>query len=1010
MAKIGFDTSFKESFVVYCSKSTLINLKYIFLFILLSFSTLLASAAKWQVYEVEDFYFYYQNNRIDEIKWMEEEFKKELFKLQNELNYHLNDKVDIFLIDHSITKLPYEDQWQIDPEVTGAMQTVPYRISINVEQSPISLIESFRGQASVIILYEMMYGATIQDQIRSANIYYLPNWVMQGLETYIKGGWTPELDNQWRLVYEQYGVKNFNLIPQRYDAIKGAAFLNFLHDEYGSSSIPTVLYMSRVSRKFNSALFYAFQKTNKELFEEWRDFYNSAYSNDLRKRLPINGIIHPQHMIIDFSIIGPRHYYALEKNNTQIQLKEYSEKGSKVLYQLGETEKALDPYIGSIQLINNELLLFTQTTRGLRYRNLNTGEAKDLAIPTANKIFKQAEQIFILNSSLLSSQLLSLNEGNLLLERTFSSYIHDLVIFKDRFVVYEQDNTRSGMLYALNGSDTNILFLTNYQIKQMIARGKYIYFNSNANGVYNGARYSIEDQKIEYLTDYRTDIAFHQWSDSVFAEYILGLDRSALLITEFINTDEVFVYDSLTPMFFQTFIPEPKPVIVDESYEPSLDSLPNYVFQTPVPESHDFTSSNYDSLMRIAELEREESAHVGEPEEFFKPRSFYIQLYNGLGDQTDLPFQTDLPQYMPSKLGLRVGGSLINQFEDRQLFFNYFSLRTLEDHDITAGYMNKRSKLPYLITYLHRQRVNIVNSTADAVLFNRNRIDQISLSSNIYERASFSINAQLSYRYDVQVPLSTSMETLLKEGDNKSQLASALELKWNRTLDKVGKQWNWNAAVTISPYLQLNTQKMSSKNVLSAQLSKKIGETLQFRSRGQAGFSLGANPYYFVLGGTSTDLLANYEYRNFSGFKEAAYYEMIYGIRGFNTNYRNGTSFGFVNTEIAFQPLKHFIRKPLIAEIFSQLEVIAFADLATSMYSSSIYDEANALNTKTINTPGGSFTLEVQNIKNPLIGSIGTGIHTNLFNYYVNADLAFGIESATFRRPMLHLSIGRVIL
>lgn len=983
--------------------------RFTYLILILLAVNIPAYSAEWEVYEVEDFYFYYQGDKINEIQWMEQRFKKELFKLQNELNYHLNDKVDIFLKDHSTEELPYEEDWGEEPSITGVIQDIPYRIHLDVEKDPISLMEDFRGQASIIILYEMMYGATIQDQIRSANIYYLPKWVMEGLELYIRGGWTSQLDNEWRLVYEDHGVKNFNLIPSRFNALKGAAFLKFLNDEYGSSSIPTVLYMSRVSRKFNSALFYAFQKTNRELFHEWREFYDHAYSLDLRKRLPINGSIHQQSTTKDICVLGLKNYVLLEALRDGFVVNQYKNDLSKTLYTISKDEKVINDFVGAIQQFNSELLVFLQTAQGVRMVNLSTGSSTQLGIHSASKIFQQNGELYILQSGLLSSKLFKLKNNRLHLQKEFNEYIYDAEVLESGLLLFLMKDRNSGKLVHLKGQDTSVLLHTNYRIKQMIRRNDLLYFNTNQNGVYNGARISLNSDKIEYLTDYRTDIAYHQWSDSIFAEYLLRLDRSSLLITEYFGDEEVYVYDSITPMFFRSYIAKPEPVIVDESYKPSQDSLPNYIFQSPVPPARDFTSSNYDSLMQVAEEQREQDAQIGKPEEFFKPSSFFIQLYNGLGAQEDVGFASELQHYLPSKLGVRLGGSLVNQFEDRSLYFNYFSLRNLESHDVTVSYLSRRTKIPFMLTFLHRQRVNVFSSTLEATYFNKNRVEQITASSRLLTLGKFQLNASLRYRYDALIPLSTDMKSLLQEGENKSQIASFVDLQYNRDVSMRGMRWNWKAKLSLSPYLQFSSSTISMRNMVELDVRKNISQTIRFEGVAKGGFSLGSNPYYFVLGGTASDLLANYQFRNFSDFKDPAYFQMVYGIRGFNTNYRNGTSFGLVNAQLVFKPLKHLIKKPLISELFNQLELVVFSDIATSMYSNSIYHEANALNTEVFNTPGGSFTVEVQNIKNPLIGSLGGGLHTQMFNYIVKADLAYGIESASFKDPMLHISVGRVI-
>ena len=989
----------------------MIKLSNILLSIFLLSNFALQAKNNWHVYEVEDFYFYYEGEKIKEVEHLEPILKSELFKLQNQLNYHLNGKVDIFLINNPFAEEELCEEWHVETaNKAGTVEREDDQIILDISKEPRNLIFDFREQAASIIIYEMMYGESLQDQVRSSNTLYLPNWVMQGLTLYLREGWSTEVDNSWRMIYEQYGLQNFNLIPREYDALKGASFMKFINDNYGKTAIPTVLYMARLTRKFSSALFYSFQKPNKELYKDWLQFYSNAYVYDQRKRLPVKGILMSQRSTVDIQVSADNTIYYLHESSLGVKLISKRENGDeKTLYQLKANERALSAFKGSIQLWKNSLLLFVSSPKGLKVHQFTNSKLKktfQLDIQTAQKIYMYNQQLYILESGIFKSKLYKLQLGNkATLESDFQGFVNDVCTSDNGYVYFKQDYQGNGDLILNESGFEKSLLSLNYTIKQLIAEDSFLFFNSNKNGVYNGVRYNLASNSISYLTDYRSDIAFHQFSDSILAEYVLQLDQSALFISEHIDPSNFYVYDTISPVYFADYSPEVETEIVSDEYIQELDSLPPYTFQSPVPPSKDFRTSNYDSLKQIEELKKQHVARIGVPVEYFSPKEFYFQFYNELSSVNDLAFSSDIAQYLPNKLGLRIGGGLSNQFNTKNLSLNVLGFKILQSHDIAFRYSNRNGKLPYSLKYMHRQRLSIINELD----INKSRSNLFNFSMNILSTSLVNLGYTLGFRHDAEIHLSTSPETLAQKNDLKSQASLSLLFRFKNLNYYGSRKWKFLFNAEIKPYYMLQFESFNAALSSNLNISKQISSQFEFETFASTAMSFGPNPTYFVLGGTSSDLLANYENRNFSSFKEASYYNLVYGVRGFNTNYRNGTSYAFINSQLSYQPFKQILRKPLMSELFNNFRFVVFGDIATSMYSTSIYDKANALNTTTFDSPGGSFTIEVKNIKNPLIASVGGGIHTSLYSYYVRTDLAYGIESSKLRNPMLHVSLGRFL-
>jgi hypothetical protein len=161
-----------------------------------------------------------------------------------------------------------------------------------------------------------------------------------------------------------------------------------------------------------------------------------------------------------------------------------------------------------------------------------------------------------------------------------------------------------------------------------------------------------------------------------------------------------------------------------------------------------------------------------------------------------------------------------------------------------------------------------------------------------------------------------------------------------------------------------------------------------------------------MLGGAAGDVLIKDENRSFSEYKQAALYTNLYGIRGFNANYRNGNTFCSMQTQFESKVLEYVLKRPITAEVFANLKGHVFIDVATAFYGSGIYDEANVLSTSKVESSTKALLIEINAYKNPIIASTGVGASTFIYGYKVSFDYAFGLEERKFKTPVLHLSLG----
>ncbi len=139
--------------------------------------------------------------------------------------------------------------------------------------------------------------------------------------------------------------------------------------------------------------------------------------------------------------------------------------------------------------------------------------------------------------------------------------------------------------------------------------------------------------------------------------------------------------------------------------------------------------------------------------------------------------------------------------------------------------------------------------------------------------------------------------------------------------------------------------------------------------------------------------------------QDAGYYfqTIVPPLRGFLQNARNGNNFALINSELRWPVVQYFAKNPIKSEFFNHFQIIGFSDIGTAWNGVSPFSEENAFNTQTITN--GNIEVILKNQVHPIAASVGWGLRTKVFGYFVKFDRAWGIENGDFLNPINYLSI-----
>ena len=953
------------------------------------------TAQDWMVRTSANFSIYYESEDVEILDRLDSLCLAELSSLEVRLNYHTGNPINVFLSNHG----DYTKSYEVG---SGEIYIESQSIHLNVYSSFSSIAISFRSQAVEVLVNEMMYGGSLQDKIKSSNLINLPDWVIPGLYHYLGYNWSVHTDNTMRYIEDEYGLADFNQIPEKYNHIKGAAFWKFIEYKYGNNAIPTVLYMARLTRKFNASIYYSFQTNLYDLFSDWKDYYSTAYRADQSKPNPIEGIELDKASLYDICVESSDTFYTLQTNFLGTSLYRYVYDGEYKkdnMYTLKSTESPVGVFQKSLYIEGNAVKLVLIKGDAVVIKSFSDEKSIEQVIPLkgVSTVCTSSQGMLLVVSKALSSVVYKYS-GSDNLERVLvaDGFIKSVSIDDDILVYVTTDMAADSLIgYDMVKHTKTQIFNSIHGIDQIIALGDSAYlYNSASNGISNG---KLLDARLKQnsLTNYRYNILFHQYTDKIFAEYLDRGTHSALFITDHIDARDFFKYDSLyETTFYQEVVFSKSDKAETRSF--SNDSLSYYTFQAPVYPSTDFESSNYDSLY-LSKLAGVKNKDVSKAQEYISVSAARFQLTNSPFQGDNSVFEGAYKLRMPSSLNISLGATFINQYHTKEIGLFYTGLVQLGARDIQFYYKQK-GNWDSEVQLFSRKRTFF----SDAYRESYHTAQGSYMCSQSRWSDKITVSHSVEGRYDRASPLYVSQESIASEIRNSLLIGYTSRYKFQSTSEKH----------RLRVDLALNPQVSVLASGYSVTADIHISHKLNISTRDQLltsiklGTSQGSAPSFFMLGGAAGDVLIKDENRSFSEYKQAALYTNLYGIRGFNANYRNGNTFCSMQTQFESKVLEYVLKRPITAEVFANLKGHVFIDVATAFYGSGIYDEANVLSTSKVESSTKALLIEINAYKNPIIASTGVGASTFIYGYKVSFDYAFGLEERKFKTPVLHLSLG----
>lgn len=238
---------------------------------------------KWWMYETENFivYWYGKGRNIAQSAIQIAEYVHP--NIQNFVEHRINDKIEIIVYtdisDLRQSNIGNEETFETRTETT---KVVGSRMFVYFDGNHRNLELHIKEGIAQIYLNAMYSNGSLQEIIDSDPDLKIPSWYREGFVSYTESAWNPliedELRDLWKIRKGKF--QKFDRMANTHPRVAGHAMWHYIANEYGRTSITTLLYLMRLRNDFNENIEFVFGFDFKKLKKDWTNYYKNLFDNE----------------------------------------------------------------------------------------------------------------------------------------------------------------------------------------------------------------------------------------------------------------------------------------------------------------------------------------------------------------------------------------------------------------------------------------------------------------------------------------------------------------------------------------------------------------------------------------------------------------------------------------------------------------------------------------------------------------------------------------------------------
>ncbi|MDF1547829.1 MAG: hypothetical protein P1P88_08390 [Bacteroidales bacterium] len=237
----------------------------------------------WEYYRFPryDTYFYLDGKTL--ARYTSKVIDEELKNLEDFFSHSLDNRI-IFLIYNKQSEFKQSNIGLVsgndETNIGGSSKIIDNKVFIYYNGNHRDFVKQIRAAIAEVILTDILYGGSFRQKVSSSTLLTLPDWYYKGLISYLSESWNFTIENKIKDALENGKLKKFNHLQDEDAVYAGHAIWYFVAQNYGTSVISDILYLTRVNKNVESGFLFVLGTNMKSLTPVWLDFYKTRFEKD----------------------------------------------------------------------------------------------------------------------------------------------------------------------------------------------------------------------------------------------------------------------------------------------------------------------------------------------------------------------------------------------------------------------------------------------------------------------------------------------------------------------------------------------------------------------------------------------------------------------------------------------------------------------------------------------------------------------------------------------------------
>ncbi len=349
-------------------------------------------------------------------------------------------------------------------------------------------------------------------------------------------------------------------------------------------------------------------------------------------------------------------------------------------------------------------------------------------------------------------------------------------------------------------------------------------------------------------------------------------------------------------------------------------------------------------------------------------------------------------------------------FEDYRITGGFRFSADFTSNEYLLSFENLKKRIDKQVIY-HRQSYKAINGNTES--YEKVTSQQLFYSWKYPFNQVLALRATASFRLDRMAPMATDRDNLERRITYLPWASAKLEYIFDNTRFRTTNiMFGTRFKIFAETYYQLN-QKRSDVIIFGADFRhyQRLHRDLILATRLAGSGSVGHYKLLYYLGGVDNSLM--YMFNPNKNFNRAIpidytqnyiFQTVATDMRGFRQNIRNGSNFILFNAELRWPVFRYLANHPLGSRFLNSFQIVAFGDVGTAWSGINPYAGQNAYDKKVVRN--GPLTVILETNREPFVEGFGVGARALVFGYFLNVNLAWGVENYHLLPHIFHVSFS----